>query len=149
MLQIRSPQSLAAGVVFLIIGLGGVYFASGLTYGSARNMGPGYFPTWLSWIIAAMGLLSIGKSVAIEGPPIEKLQWRPIFFVGLAALLFGYFIGTIGLALALVMMTMVAVQGRSDTRQLEMLVLAVIMSAASVIVFVYVLKQGMPAWWGA
>lgn len=148
MIRIRSPQNLAAGIIFLIIGLGGVYFSSGLTYGSARNMGPGYFPTWLSWIIAAMGLLSIGKSFALDGPEIERLRWRPIFFVCLAALLFGYFIGTIGLALALVMMTMVAVQARSDVRQIEMLILSIVMAVVSVIVFVYTLKQGMPAWWG-
>lgn len=148
MFQIRSPQNLGAGIIFLLIGAGGIYFSSGLTYGAARNMGPGYFPIWLSAAIGLMGLISIGKGLVLDGPAIERLQWRPLFFVSLATLLFGYFIGYIGLALTLIIMTMVAVQGRNDTRQKEMLVLSVVMAVISVFVFIYILNQGMPAWWG-
>ncbi len=148
MLQIKSPQNLGAGIIFLLIGIGGIYFSSGLTYGAARNMGPGYFPMWLSASIAFLGLIAIAKAFVLNGPVIERLQWRPVIFVSLATLLFGYIIGYVGLALALVVMTMIAVQGRSDTRQKEMLILAVVMALLSVIVFVYILKQGMPAWWG-
>ncbi|MCC2097729.1 MAG: tripartite tricarboxylate transporter TctB family protein [Hyphomicrobiales bacterium] len=148
MLRVKSPQNLAAGVLFLAIGLGGFWYSRDLSYGSSHNMGPGFFPTWLSVLIALLGLIAMARSTVLVGPPIERLQWRPIVLVSVAALLFGYFIQYIGLALSLVMMTMVAVQSRRDTNQREMLVLAVGMAVVSVIVFVYILKQGMPAWWG-
>ncbi|MGE3248193.1 MAG: tripartite tricarboxylate transporter TctB family protein, partial [Beijerinckiaceae bacterium] len=111
-------------------------------------MGPGFFPTWLSWMIGAMGLANVVRSTVLTGPAIEAFQWRPIFFVCLGALIFGWFIEHIGLALALVVMTMVAVQARRDTRQGQLLILSVVMAVLSVVVFVYILKQGMPAWWG-
>ena len=57
-------------------------------------------------------------------------------------------IAHIGLALSLFFMTMIAVQSRSDTRQLEMILLAVGLSIGAVVVFVYVLGQAMPPWWG-
>jgi hypothetical protein len=148
MLRIKSPQNLAAGVLFLIIGAVGFIYSRDLSYGSAHNMGPGFFPTWLSILICLLGIITIVRSAVLHGPAIERLQWRPIVMVCVAALLFGYFIQYIGLALALVLMTMVAVQARRDTKQREMLILAVVMAIVSVIVFVYILKQGMPAWWG-
>ena len=148
MIRIKSPQNLAAGILFLIIGIGGVIYSRELSYGSARNMGPGFFPTWLSILIGSMGALTIVRSVLQIGPAIERLQWRPIVMISIAALIFGYVIEYIGLALALIVMTMVAVQARRDTNQREMLILAATMAVISVVVFVYILKQGMPAWWG-
>lgn len=148
MLRVRNPQDLGAGVMFVLIGLIGIYSGWDLTYGSARNMGPGYFPMWLSWIIFTIGLICLGRALAFDGPSIEKIQIRPIFFVFAGALLFGYLVEYIGLFLGLILMTLVATQARKDTRMKEVALLAVIMAFISVIVFVYILGQAMPAWWG-
>lgn len=148
MLRIKAPQDLGAGLLFIAVGCVGLYGGSDLTYGSARNMGPGYFPMWLSWIIIGMGVICIARSLVIEGEAIEKIPLRPLFFVFAGVLLFGYLVEYIGLFLSLILMTAVATQARNDTRQKEMLILAVSMSFLAVIVFVYVLGQAMPAWWG-
>ena len=148
MLRLKSPQDFGAGIVFTMIGLVGLYFGKDLTYGSASRMGPGYFPMWLSGIILGMGLLIGCRSLVIKGPRIESIQIRPIFFLLAGVLVFGYLIAHIGLALSIFLMTLIAVQSRSDTRHLEMILLAIGLSVGAVLVFVYVLGQAMPPWWG-
>ena len=148
MLRVKGPQDLGAGIIFAVIGLAGLYFGKDLTYGTASRMGPGYFPMWLSGIILGMGVILVCRALVIRGPRLEAIQIRPILFVVAAVVVFGYTIAHIGLALSLFFMTMIAVQSRSDTRQLEMILLAVGLSIGAVVVFVYVLGQAMPPWWG-
>ena len=148
MLRVKSPQDLGAGIIFIVIGLVGLYFGKDLTYGTASRMGPGYFPMWLSGIILVLGVITGGRSLAVKGPRIEPFRIRPIFFVLVGVLAFAYLIEHIGLALSIFLMTLIAVQSRSDTRQIEMILLAAGLSISAVVVFVYVLGQGMPPWWG-
>ena len=56
MLRVKSPQDIGAGLVFVLIGLAGLYFGSELAFGTSARMGPGYFPTLLSVLIIAIGL---------------------------------------------------------------------------------------------
>ena len=81
MLRVRSPQDLGAALVFIVIGLAGLYFGKDLTFGTASQMGPGFFPTWLNFLILAIGVGIGVKALATEGPPIERFQLRPILFI--------------------------------------------------------------------
>lgn len=112
MLRVKSPQDLGAGLLFLFIGCVGLYFGKDLTYGSARTMGPGYFPIWLSWIINAMGAICLLRAVTVEGEPIGRVPVRPILWVSLGVLLFGYLMEFVKLELALLVITLVATQSR-------------------------------------
>lgn len=146
--RINSPQDLGAGILFMIIGAIGHYLAKDLTYGAARNMGPGFFPTWLSALVLLSGVITAGRSLALSGPPIGRLHWRPLVFVLLAVAVCGFLIEHIGLAISLVLLTLIAALSRADTNYREVLLLAVGMAVVAVIVFVYLLGLPMPAWWG-
>ena len=148
MLRVRSPQDLGAGLLFIAIGGLGLYLARDLTYGSARNMGPGFFPTWLSGLVLLLGIVTAVRSFTLTGPPIGKLNLRPLLVVLAAVTVGGYLIDRVGLALALVTMTLVAGLARADARWHEVALLGVGMAVAAVVVFVYLLGQPMPAWWG-
>jgi hypothetical protein len=148
MLRVRSPQDLGAGILFMAIGGAGYYLASDLTYGAARNMGPGFFPTWLSVAVFAMGVITAARSLVLTGPPIGSVNPRPLVFVLLAILVCGYLIEHIGLAISLVLLTFIAALSRRDTNWIEVLIVAVMMSIASVVLFVHLLGQSMPGWWG-
>jgi hypothetical protein len=148
MLRIRSPQDFGAAVVFVAIGLAGAYFGRDLALGTAGRMGPGYFPAILSWAIVGVGAVVGLKSLAIEGPRIEPIQFRPLLVVIAAILLFGFLIGAVGLAISAVMLTVLAAYARREASLVEALALGVGLSAFAVIVFVYGLSQPLPAWWG-
>jgi hypothetical protein len=148
MFRIKSPQDIGAAVVFMAIGLAGIYFGSDLAFGTAARMGPAYFPVILSCVIFAIGVICGFKGLTIEGPPIEAIHLRPILVIVTAILAFGYLIEMLGLAIAAALLTVLAGFARRDASLLETLLLAAGLAVFSVVLFVYGLSQPFPAWWG-
>jgi hypothetical protein len=148
MFRVKSPQDFGSAIVFLLIGLAGLYFGKDLTYGTASRMGPGYFPFLLSWLIIAIGVVVGFMSLTVEGPPIERPQLRPIFFVLLSVVVFGYLMSYVGLAITGVVMTLIAAFARRKFNLVESLALGIGLSIGCVLIFVYGLGQPLPAWWG-
>jgi hypothetical protein len=148
MLRVKSPQDLGAGLVFLMIGGAGLYFGSDLTFGTSARMGPGYFPTLLSILIIAIGLAVGARGVTIAGPAIEPVALRPLVCIIAAILIFGSLIDHVGLALATLALTALAACARRDVQPGETALLGIGLSLFAVLVFVYLLGQPLPAWWG-
>lgn len=149
MLRIKAPRDFGAGLLFIAIGAAGLIFGRELTYGSSSRMGPGYFPTILSWLIIGIGLLVGGRGLALNGPPIQRVPWRPITCVVAAILAFGFLIEYVGLALTAIVITFIAGAARKEANYRELAVLGVILAALCVGVFIHGLGQPMPAWWGS
>ncbi len=148
MVRVKSPQDLGAGLVFVAIGLAGLYFGQELAFGTSARMGPGYFPTLLSVLIIAIGLIVGFKGMTVAGPPIEPVQLRPITFIIAAIVIFGFLINSIGLALTAIALTILAAYARREVNLTETILLGVGLAAFTVVVFVYVLGQALPPWWG-
>jgi len=149
MLRVRSPQDLGAAVVFIVIGLAGLYLGKDLSFGTTAQMGPGFFPTWLNFLIIVIGIGVGVKALAVDGPPIERFQLRPILFIVAAIVIFGFLINAVGLALSAVLMTIFAAYARrGGVKVTETILLAVGLAVFSVVLFIYALGQSVPAWWG-
>ena len=148
MLRVRSPQDLGAGLVFVTIGLAAIVFGQDLAAGSAARMGPGYFPMLLSGLIIAIGLVLVGRGLAVNGPPIERIHLRPLFAIVAAVLVFGALIDQVGLAITATLITIGAAYARRDVNVKETVLLAAGLALFTVGIFVYALGQPLPAWWG-
>ena len=148
MVRVRSPQDFGAGLVFVLIGAAGIVFGQDLAVGSAARMGPGFFPTLLSYLIIAIGLVLAARGIVIEGPPIERIHIRPLFAILAAILAFGALIDRIGLALTAALLTVGAAYAQRKVNLKETLLLAIGLALFAVGVFVYALSQPLPAWWG-
>jgi putative tricarboxylic transport membrane protein len=148
MFRIKSPQDAGAAIVFMAIGLAGVYFGSDLTFGTSARMGPGYFPIILSWIIFAIGVIVGLKGLTVEGPPIEAIQLRPLLVIISAIIAFGYLVERLGLAITAAFLTVLAGYARRDVNLWETFLLAAGLAVFCVVIFVYALSQPFPAWWG-
>jgi Tripartite tricarboxylate transporter TctB family len=148
MVRVKSPQDLGAGVVFVLIGLAGLYFGRELAFGTAARMGPGYFPILLSVLILAIGIIVAIRGLTTEGPPIEPVQLRPIAMIIAAILIFGVLIDVVGLALTALLLTVFAAYARREVKLTETILLGAGLAAFTVAVFVYLLGQPLPAWWG-
>lgn len=147
--RVKSPQDFGAGVLFLLIGAAGLYFGSDLDFGTARRMGPGFFPTIISWLIVGLGLFVGFRALAVDGPAIERLQLRPILMIVIALATFGFLIKAIGVVLTAILMMVIAAYARPKVRLVETLIFAVCMTAFIVLVFVFGLNQPMPLWWNS
>lgn len=145
---IKSPQDFGAGILFILFGAIGLYVGSDLTFGSARNMGPGYFPMIICGLIVLIGLIVTAKSLSLEGPAIERIQFRPILFILLAIAAFGLLIAEVGAVISSILLILFAAYARRDVNLIETVIFAVGTAAFVVIIFVYALGQPMPVWWG-
>ena len=148
MVRVKSPQDLGAGAVFVLIGLAGLYFGRELAFGTAARMGPGYFPILLSVLILAIGIIVAIRGLTTEGPPIEPVQLRPIAMIVAAILIFGVLIDVVGLVLTALLLTVFAAYARREVKLTETILLGAGLAAFTVAVFVYLLGQPLPAWWG-
>ena len=136
----RSNQDVLAGVLFLLIGLGAVAGARDYEMGTAMRMGPAYFPTVLGWVLYAFGAFLLLRGIARGGGAPVTWGWRPLAFVTLALLAFGFVITRFGLIPALVAMFLVCAAAGREYRLGEVLVLTAVLSGFAVGVFVYALK---------
>jgi hypothetical protein len=148
LVRVKSPQDLGAGAVFVLIGLAGLYFGRELAFGTAARMGPGYFPILLSVLILAIGIIVAIRGLTTEGPPIEPVQLRPIAMIIAAILIFGVLIDVVGLALTALLLTVFAAYARREVKLTETILLGAGLAVFTVAVFVYLLGQPLPAWWG-
>jgi hypothetical protein len=137
---LRTNQDVLAGVLFLLIGLGAVAGARDYEMGTAMRMGPAYFPTVLGWILYAFGAFLLLRGIARGGGAAVTWGWRPLAFVTLALLAFGFVITRFGLIPALAAMFLACACAGRELRILEVVVLAAVLSAFAVGVFVYALK---------
>ena len=148
MFRVKSPQDFGAAIVFLLIGIAGLYFGRELTLWHRGAHGARLFSLLLSWLIIAIGVVVGLMSLSVEGPPIEAPQFRPMFFVLLSVVIFGYLMSYVGLAITGVVMTLIAAFARRNFNLFESLALGIGLSIACVLIFVYALGQPLPAWWG-
>lgn len=137
---VGANQDVLAGVLFLLVGLAAVAGARDYEMGTAMRMGPAYFPTVLGWILYGFGAFILLRGIARGGAAVATWGWKPLSFVTLAILLFGFSISRFGLVPALVVMFLVCAAAGREYRFREVLVLTVVMSAFAVGVFVYALK---------
>ena len=147
MFRVKSPQDFGAGILFMLIGIAGIYFGKDLTYGTATRMGPGFFPIWLSWIIFGMGTIMGVRGLAFDGPPIELPQFRPLIGVIGAILVFGLLIARFGLPVTVIVLVFVAAFARPSPSIRETALLAIGLAIFAVLAFIFALGQPLPLWW--
>lgn len=142
----RNPKDLWVGVLFLGIGVAAiaVALANGYELGTARKMGPGYFPVWLGGGLMVTGLMLAAKSLLTDGPPVGPWALKPLALVTLGTVLFAAIVNTAGLAPAIVVLVLVGAFASVRFSLAWALPLALGLAAASVLVFVKGLGIAVP-----
>lgn len=134
----RNPKDFWAGLLFL--GIGGAFIAvalaGGYELGSARRMGPGYFPVWLGGGLSLTGLMLAWRGLATSGAPIGRWALMPLGLVTLGTILFGLIVNVAGLAPAIVVLVLLAAFASIHFRVSQAIALAVGLAAISVLVFI-------------
>jgi hypothetical protein len=131
-----------AGLLFVAIGLGAVVIASTYDLGSARAMGPGYFPLVLGALIALFGgILVVQSFLGPGGERVTAFAVRPTLFIVASIVAFAFLVRPAGLIPAI---AAVVVLGRlADTRIRvgESLLMAAVIALVCTVLFVFLLKM--------
>jgi Tripartite tricarboxylate transporter TctB family len=146
MIKVKSPQDFWAGLLFLVIGCLALWLGRSYVFGTATKMGPGFLPTVLSWALVLVGAFLSLRALSLEGPPIEASLIRPQIFILLAIVVFGLLIERVGLAPAIVVVTLIAANASREMRWTETFAVAVGLSVLCVGLFIYLLGQPLTIW---
>jgi hypothetical protein len=84
--------------------------------------------------------------MVIEGPKVPKLSFKPIFFISLSLILFGYLLKPLGFVLAVAILAVVSAFGGHEFKVKEVAILTVVLIIFSVLVFVKGLTLPFPLW---
>lgn len=99
-------SDVGAGAIFIAIGLGfGLMTLTGLEIGTARRMGPGFFPIMLSGILVVLGIAILLQGVGREDVERGPLPWRGLAVLLPVPVLFGLLIRPLGMAPVLLITT--------------------------------------------
>ena len=144
--RIRAPKDFWSGLMFCGFAAVAILAARGYSLGTAGKMGPGYFPLLLGAVLAGLGLILVGRSFVLDGEPVARLHVLPIAVIAFAVAMFGLMIEPFGLVVTLAVLTVVIAWAGAEFRLVEIAVLAAVLIAFSVGVFVYLLGLPIALW---
>lgn len=144
-LEFRNNKDFGAGLMFFVIGCLAMLVAHNYRYGSALRMGPGYYPTLLGGALVAFGILIMIKGLRSN----EKIKgrmsvhaWRALIILPVTLVLFGLLVEQAGLIPALVVLCVGSAAAGSQFKLVESLLLTLVLTGVSVVLFVWCL--GLP-----
>jgi hypothetical protein len=142
--RIRSGQDLAAGALFVAVGLVALWVGADYPLGTAQRPGTGVLPRILAWCLIGTGALLWIKALLADGPGLGRWAWRPIIMITLASIAFALTVDRLGLVVAMLASMTLAALGTPETRWREYAVFALIMLALGVGMFIYGLGMPIP-----
>ena len=142
--DLRNNRDFLAGLLFVLLGGLAVALARDFPMGTTMRMGPGYFPTALGIILFLFGVYVLGRGVRSRVQVRGEWGWRPLALITLAIVVFAFLLERLGLIPAALAMFFVAAAAGREFRFVEVLILAVVMTTFSMLVFIWGLKLPYP-----
>ena len=144
-MKIKSPKDFWAGLMFIATGLFFSLWAMEFyQMGTAVRMGPAYFPAVLGFLQVALGLLILAGSLMIAGPKVPRFNFRPLIFVTVATVAYGYLMKPGGLVVATAALVYISALGGHEFSWKEVTILFVALILVSIVVFVKGLTLPFP-----
>ncbi len=146
-IRIRNGKDFYAGLFFLFVGIVTVYEARGYSIGTARDMGPGYFPILIGCLLLVIGGSTAVRGLWLKGTGIKISSIRPLLMVSSAVLSFALLLKPCGLIVALLALVFISCLGSREFRIRYAVLLYVVLTAMAIILFVYILALPLPLFW--
>jgi hypothetical protein len=146
-MKIKSPKDFWSGLMFMGFGLfAAIWAVTHYQMGTAVRMGPAYFPAVLGGLLFVLGLIIFLGSFVMDGPKVPPIYFRPLFFISLGCLLYGYLMKPLGLVGATAALVFVGAFGGHEFRWWEVAILYVLLIVFSWLVFIRGLGLPFPIW---
>ena len=146
--QFEKPRDVVGGLLVLAIGAAFLLEGRELRMGTSFRMGPGYFPTILSYLMMALGatitILALRKP-AEEGGGVGRLPWLAIALVTGATLFFGLTLRGLGLAPAILIVVLATAWASRYASLRASVPLALGLAVFCVVLFTRLLGLPLPA----
>lgn len=139
----RDTTDITTGLLLMAVAALFAWGTTDLTIGTAFRMGPGYFPMILSGLLFLLGaIITLRALRAGENQPLGNIAWRGMLFILPAPIFFGLTVRGLGFVPALFCTALIAAMASRKMRLHYALLLAVLVTIFSTLVFSYAL--GLP-----
>jgi Tripartite tricarboxylate transporter TctB family len=142
MATLRDSKDFWSGVMLIAIGIAAIVLARDYPLGTALRMGPGYFPTVLGAVLALFGLVLVVRAFRSSDRIVGNWSIRALIILPVAFVLFGVLIDRAGFIPALIVLIIGASAAGREFKLVEVVLLAIGLTAACVAVFIFGL--GLP-----
>jgi Tripartite tricarboxylate transporter TctB family len=139
-------KDLAFGLFLIALALVAFTATGSLAVGTAADMGPGFVPRALAWIILAFGGAFLVAGFAKARAPIPAPAWRPLVAILASIALFAVLFAKLGLIAACVGAVAVAGMAAAPVRWLQLIVFGIVIAAFSALLFVKGLGLPFKLW---
>jgi hypothetical protein len=146
--DLRNNRDFLSGLMFIIIGLGAIFVARDYPIGSALQMGPGYFPVALGGILFLMGVYVLVQGLVKGERLTGTWSLRALIILPGAMAVFGFLMEHTGFIPALLALIFISAAGGREFKLREVVMLALILTVASVGLFIYGLELPYPLFAG-
>jgi uncharacterized membrane protein len=142
-LVFRNNRDFWAGIMLIGTGAAAILIARNYAFGTALRMGPGYFPSLLGGLLCLFGLYMVAVGLRNK-ENMEGSNWslRALIVLPLALVLFGLLMEHAGFIPALLVLIFGSALAGKEFRFIEVLLLAIGLTAFSVALFIWGL--GLP-----
>jgi putative tricarboxylic transport membrane protein len=147
-MKIKNEKDFWSGLIFIAFGLFFFLTARNYEMGTARRMGPGYFPTILGGLIVVLGSIVFLRSLVLKGGNVPSISLRPLFFITISLIIFGYLFRPLGMVPVLALLVFVSAFVGHEFKFKEVLFLSIALIILSVLVFNLGLGLPLPIWPG-
>ena len=141
-LELHKNRDFWSGFMLIGIGVAAIFIAREYRFGSALRMGPGFFPVILGGILIAFGLciMAVGlrSSEKIQG----RMSLRALVLLPFSLVLFGILMELAGFVPAMAALVFVAAASGREFKFVEVLLLTIFLTLASMALFIWGL--GLP-----
>lgn len=140
-----NPRDLAAGAVFIAIGLGfGLNAWANLRIGQANAMGPGYFPLLLAALLIGFGVAIALSAIGQPAAAMGRVSWRGVALVTASIVFFAATVRGLGMAPALGGATVMAAMSSGRMSLPGAVLLGLVLTVFSIGVFLFALQLPYP-----
>ena len=149
--QMLARKDVLAGLLFMGVGVLGLWLSRDYPIGTAFRMGTGYVPRLLCWILLGLGAVVFLQGLR-DGQTERRLSaggvigWRPVVFVTASLVIFGLAIERLGLVVSILLLVGFAAVAARELRPVETLAAALVLIVLSWAIFILGLGLTIPVW---
>jgi len=146
--QPSTARRALSGGVLLAIGLLMLVIAWGYPVGKLTQMGPGFIPRAVGFLICGLALANIAIDVtAPQAAHAGPMHWRGLFFVSAAILIFAALVDVAGLVPSMFLAVVVSMFADDQVRPMTVLIYACLATLGGWLLFLVALELPIPAFW--
>jgi len=133
----ENKRDLIAGVLVIVVGLYVAVESSSYSLGTARSMGPGYFPLGLGIVLIFLGvcILLVDARGPDEGEEL-KISWRPMIILPVSVLVFAALIQRFGLGPSIFLAVFTSTFADKKISIRTALIISTVMMVVTILIFI-------------